>query len=203
MAKDTEQIILETARKHFVQYGYAATRTQDIAEEAGVTKAMLHYYFRTKEKLYNQILVSILDYVVPKLAGVMAKQGEFWPHLERILDTYFEMLMANPDIPFFIMTELSQRKGDILIAELQKRASFFPAGLVFLQKMQQEMDAGRIKSIPPIQLILNILGMTVFPFIVRPIFSTIFNYSDEAYQKMMLERKGIVLDFVKNALRVG
>lgn len=201
MQKDTEQIILDTARKHFIQKGFSSTRMQEIADEAGINKAMLHYYFRTKDKLYRGIINQILRFVIPKFAGAISKEGTFWERVETIVDVYIDTLSENPDFPVFMMLELSQ-KQESFIEELQKHAGTFAAVHSFVQEMMMEMQAGKIKQMNPAHLLLNILGMTVFPFMAKPIYSTIFQTSEEDYRKMMQERKIVIVDFLKSALRV-
>jgi len=200
MENKTESLILKTARKHFVQNGFVATRMQDIADEAGINKALLHYYFRSKNKLYQQIVEHILDEVMPKLAKALEYEGTFWERLEKIIQTYVAMLLEQPDIPFFIMTELSQQRATF-VDHLKKRAHFFPAMQSFIGQMTEEMQQGKIRSVPPLHLFLNILGMTVFPFVAKPVFCTLFDYSDEAFEQLMQEREQVILDFMKNALR--
>ncbi len=202
MQKDTEQLILDTARKHFVQKGFAAARMQEIADDAGINKAMLHYYFRSKERLYQEIIRRTLSRVVPKFAGAMAHEGSFRERLEHVVDTYISTLMENPDIPIFIMSELSQKR-ESFIAELKKQASFFPAVQSFMGQMQQEMEQGSIRQMPPPHLLLNILGMSVFPFMAKPVFRTIFEVSEKEFELLMSERKQIIADFVVAALRPG
>ena len=201
MAKDTENIILETARKHFVQNGYAATRMQDIADEAGINKAMLHYYFRSKEKLYNEIIKHTLDSVMPKFAETLGGGGTFWERLERMVEGYTRLLLKQPEIPMFIMSELSQKREDF-VAELKKRVIYMPSVKEFLIVVMQEMQEGKIRQVSPVQLLLTIMGMTVFPFIAKPIFRTIVDISEEEFYELMKERKAFTMDFIRHALRV-
>lgn len=201
MAEDKEQLILEVARKQFVQKGFAATKMQDIAEEAGVNKALLHYYYRSKAKLYHQIIVRTLDRMIPRFAEAMAKEGTFWERVENLVTTYVEMLLKEPDIPFFIMSEISQEQ-DRFVSELRQRAHYFPAAQGFVMSMHEEMAAGRIRDIPPLHIMLNIMSMTVFPFICKPIFCTIFNFEEKAFNQLMEERKDVIMTFLRSALEV-
>ncbi len=201
MRKDKKELILDIARKHFLQKGYSATRTQEIADEAGINKAMLHYYFTSKEKLYQEIISRTLRNVIPKFAGAIGADLAFWERVEKIVDTYITTIIENPDIPIFIMYELSQ-KQEHLIIELKKQSFKFQAIQSFIQQMQAEMQAGRIRQIAPPHLVFNILGMTVFPFMAKPIFSTIFGASDETFIALMKERKQVIMDFLKHALQV-
>lgn len=202
MAIDKETLILEVARKHFVQRGYAATRMQDIADEAESNKALLHYYFRSKEKLYHEITVRILDTIIPRFAQALTIDGTFWERLEAMVGSYVSLLQEQPDIPFFIMSEVSQ-KQERFIEELKKRSQYFPALQGFIVLMHQEMEAGNIRTIPPIHLMLNIMGMTVFPFLAKPFLSTVFSVSDQDFSLLMEERKEIILSFLRAALKPG
>ncbi|MEL6835614.1 MAG: helix-turn-helix domain-containing protein [Bacteroidota bacterium] len=199
MAEDKEQLILEVARKQFVQKGFAATKMQDIAEEAGVNKALLHYYYRSKAKLYHQIIVQTLDKMIPRFAEAMAKEGTFWERVENLVTTYVNLLLKEPDIPFFIMSEISQEQ-DRFVSELRLRAHYFPAAQGFVMSMQEEIAAGRLRDIPPLHILLNIMSMTVFPFVAKPVFCTIFNFPEEYFNELMEERKAVILTFLKAAL---
>lgn len=199
MAKDTEQVILEVARKHFVQRGYAATRMQEIADEAGINKALLHYYFRSKEKLYDGIMTRILDSVMPRFAQAMSVEGDFWTKTENLVETYLQILQKDPDIPIFIMGELSQKQEHFL-AEIRKRAHLFPAMQTFMGSMLAAMSEGKIRQMAPAHLLLNIMAMTVFPFMARPLFTTLLAMPAEGFMELMSERKAVIMDFLRHAL---
>jgi len=201
MQKHTEQSILDNARKHFIQKGYAATRTQDIADDAGINKAMLHYYFRSKEKLYQEVISYTLAEVLPRIASAMTAQGTFFERIEHLVSTYVETIIDHPEMPLFVMYELSQKREGFII-EMKKHAAFFPAIQSFFEQMNKEVEAGKIRDIPPIHLILNILGMTVFPFMAKPVISNIFDVPDEQFEILMKERKEIIIDFITNSLKL-
>ncbi len=200
MAKVTESEILEIARKHLVPQGFAAARMQEIADEAGINKAMLHYYFRSKNKLYEEIIVQTLNLIIPRFAAAIGHEGPFWDKIERIVHTYIDTLREHPDIPFFIMSELAQKR-ERFIELLKSKSSFFPSVQGFLIQMGEEMAAGNIKAFPPIHLLLNIMGMTVFPFMAKPVFMTIFEVPEESFGELMEERKEVIVNFIKAALR--
>ncbi|MEL7119509.1 MAG: helix-turn-helix domain-containing protein [Bacteroidota bacterium] len=200
MAKEAENKILEVARKQFVNNGYAATRMDEIAKEAGYNKALVHYYFRSKEKLFREIIVQILNTFIPRVTYALKQEGTFWEKTELLLDTYLTLFLEQPDIPFFMMSELSQKRENFVI-EIKKRASYFPAITDYILQMHKEMEEGKLRKIPPVHLLLNVMSMTVFPFISKPVFATILEYSDEEFEHLMKERKEIVMDFLKHALQ--
>ena len=200
MAKVTEQEILEIARKHFVRKGFAGARMQEIADEAGINKAMLHYYFRSKDKLYHEIIKQTLNFMIPRLAKAIEYDGTFWEKIERLINTYIDTLTEHPDIPFFVMSELAQKR-ERFVEEIKNKSSYFPSAQKFMMEIMNEMAQGNIKEFPPIQLFLNILGMTIFPFMTKPIFQTVFEVSDKDFDQLMIQRKKVILDFVKSALK--
>lgn len=174
---------------------------QEIADEAGINKAMLHYYFRSKEKLYHAIVIETLGQIIPKLAAALKQEGSLWERIERVVNTYIDTLVDNPDIPFFIMSELSQKR-ERFVLELKQRAQYFPAIKGLLMQITQEIQAGNIKPIPPLHLILNIMGMTIFPFMAKPVFCTILDFPEQDFGELMEERKVVIVEFLKSALRV-
>jgi len=201
MQKDTEKIILDTAHKHFVHKGFVATRTQEIADDAGINKAMLHYYFRTKEKLYQEVIRRTLNKVIPRFVDALSGEGSFLERAEYLVDTYIEVISENPEIPLFIISELSQNSA-LFIGEIKRQPSYFPAIKSFMSQMETEMKEGKIREVPSVQLMLNILGMTIFPFIAKPMISTIFGVSDKQFAILMKERKPIIMECIKSALEV-
>lgn len=201
MGKDTEKTILETAKQHFVQYGFAATRMQDIADEAGINKAMLHYYFRSKEKLYLEIINRTLDEVVPKFISAMQSEGDIWHRIEHLVGTYVKALIENPHVPFFVTSELSQKRT-VLIEAVKKRISYLPIVQGFVGQVMAEMEAGRIRKMPIEHLMFNVVGMTVFPFLAKPIFVTVFTMEEEHFVALMEQRKTYIMQFLRAALDV-
>ncbi len=199
MKKTTESHILNTARKHFVRNGFAGTRMQEIADEAEINKALLHYYFRSKRKLYEEVIDASLHVLLPPLAAAMGRAGTFEERLEGVIQTYFTTLLAHSDIPVFIISELSQRQESI-IEKIKAHSEFFPAIQSFILQMSIEMEDGTIRKMPPMHLLLNIVSLIVFPFIAKPVFQTIFDIEQTDFENLMQERKAIVMDFIQKAL---
>lgn len=196
---NTEQIILDTARAHFVSNGYAGARMQAIADDAGINKALLHYYFRSKGDLYDRVVDGVLDMLVPKIASALRSDGDFWDRVGRLVDVYVDTLLDHPEIPVFIMAELSQKREEF-VEKLRSRMVPFEAIAEFIQWMHQEMEEGRLRKVPPHQLMLSVIGMLVFPFMAKPIFQTLLHVDEESFRDLMIERKQFVKDFLRKAL---
>jgi TetR/AcrR family transcriptional regulator len=200
MLGTTESHILNTARKHFVRNGFAGTRMQEIANEAEINKALLHYYFRSKTKLYEEVIDATLNTLFPPLVKAMSHSGNFAERLRRIIDAYFSTLIDHPDIPIFILSEISQRQKSF-IEKIKTRSELIPAIQSFIIQMSIEMEEGVIRKMAPIQLFLNIVGMIAFPFIAKPIFQTILDIKENDFEELMRERKEVVMEFIETALR--
>lgn len=200
MQESTELHILNTARKHFVRNGFAGTRMQEIADDAEINKALLHYYFRSKAKLYEEVIDTTLDTLIPPLVKAMGQSGSFAERLDRIIEAYITNLIKQPDIPIFMISELSQRQ-ESFIGKIKKRTEFFPAIQSFILQMSIEMDEGIIRKMAPMHLFLNIVGLIVFPFIAKPIFQIVLDVDQIEFESLMCERKEVVMEFVVAALK--
>lgn len=168
--RNTEQAILEAAEREFLAKGFESAKTTEIAAAAGVTHAMLHYYFRSKENLFNRIfertLQSMLEYVFE-----VFEMGDM-PLAERVgrfVEVHFDYMIANPRAPRFIINELINKPDRIsLIGERMTARS-----VELLSKLDtmidQEVKAGTIRPISSIDLLLDIVSVNVFVFIALPI----------------------------------
>lgn len=195
----TEESILTTARAHFVQYGYAGTRMQAIADDAGINKAMLHYYFRSKKDLYNTIVDDVLDTIFPRIASAIESTDNFWSSVEQLINTYIDTLLDHPEIPVFIMAELSHQRDDF-IQKLWVRAAPIDAIKEFMMRFQKESEQGRLRPVSPQQLLLSLIGMLVFPFMTKPVFQSMMHMEEGSFRQLMIERKSFVMDFLRSAL---
>jgi AcrR family transcriptional regulator len=195
----TEKMILEAAKKVFLDKGFDGARMQHIADEAGINKALLHYYFRSKDNLFDAIFEDAFQTFLPNISQILVSDLPYTDKIYAFVNSYTDMLLMNPHIPIFIVREI-QRSPDKMI-EMIKRSGIHPT--LTENFMQAEVDKGQIVAIPLAHLIVNMIGLCVFPFIGRPIIEGfIFNNDAEAYNKFLLERKTQVADFIINAIRI-
>lgn len=195
----TEEQILEAAKKVFLDKGFDGARMQHIADEAGINKALLHYYFRSKDKLFDAIFEEAFTKFLPNIGQIMISDLPFQDKIRSFVEHYIDMLQNNPHLPIFILREL-QRSPDKIV-DMIKKSGINP-GLIgtFLHK---ETEKGNIIQITLPHLIVNMIGLCVFPFIGRPIIEGfIFNNDTDAYDKFLLERKTLVADFIINAIQI-
>jgi len=190
----TEEKIKEAARKVFMKKGYAATRTRDIAEEAGINLALLNYYFRSKEKLFNHVMKEKMQQFFGVLLPVINDPStKLEIKIELIVSNYIDTLSENPDLPLFVLSEMkddADHLPDILpVEKLTPKVSF-------IKQLQEKRP-----DIHPAHFLMNILGMTLFPFIARPAFGVIGILNKNDFKTIIEERKKLIPVWVKAALK--
>jgi TetR/AcrR family transcriptional regulator len=194
----TEQKILEAARYVFVQKGLDGARMQEIADKAGINKALLHYYFRSKEKLFNHIFENALAGVFEVINESIHEEGDVFAFIETFVDHYLTILKENPFIPNFIFNEISSHP-DRIGKLRQKMKLNIPE---FRQMVESNVRQKKIIAISPEHLIIDTLGLCVFPFVARPLLEDIFFKEHPAgAENFLFERKQHIISFLKTALK--
>jgi len=179
---DTEGKIKEAARIVFTQKGYAAARTRDIAEEAGINLSLLNYYFRSKEKLFNIIMTEKIQQFFGLMFPVISDNKlSLEVKIEQFVSKYIDMLQSNPELPIFVLSEI--RNNPKHFVETIKADQILTNSS--LMKQLQE----RNKEINPVHFILNLLGMSVFPFLAKPILLAAGALEKNHFEMIMEERK--------------
>lgn len=188
MTKDTstEKKILEAAREVFVQQGMKGARMQEIADRAGINKALLHYYFRSKDALFEKVFLETLQVNAPVLYGVMGKDLPLKQKLEEFTALYIEIMRQNPFMPLFIINEISQNP-DKMLGKIGPHASAVVGKL--RQQLIDEAKKGNIRQVEPVDLMSAIMGLCIFPVLAKPIFQPIFNLDAVEYNAFLDKRK--------------
>ena len=195
----TEQKILEAAKKVFIQKGLDGARLEEIAAEAGINKALLHYYFRSKEKLFETIFDQMVGKIAPDFTLIVDSKSPIEERIELFVHRYIDFVIENPQLPFFMITEINrnpQRMKDIL-----GHSNNFVKIQQFAFQMITEMQVGRIKSFNPLHLMLNIMSLCIFPFIAKPVIQAILQLQEEDLNIILQQRKEEVSRFLREALR--
>lgn len=195
----TEQKIKDAARKVFIKKGFAGARMQDIADEAGINKALLHYYYRSKEKLFEVIFDEAFGAIVPAVNAVIAGEGSVEKKLDAFIEQYITIIEENPHLPLFIIHELSS-DPDRFVEKIKNRTELPNISLLVTQ-LFDEISNGRMRFYNPFHLIMNILAMCAFPFVAKPMLKAVSGMSEEMWQGLMKDRKEEVKRFVKQALQ--
>lgn len=195
----TEEKIKSAARIVFHKKGYSATRTRDIAEEADINLALLNYYFRSKENLFHVVMLETMQEFFKSLTDVFNdEETNFEMKVEQLADRYIDVLLANPNIPVFVLGELRNQPKEFLskigVKELLMNS-------MFLKQFHQCIIEKKIKQINPMHFIMNLMGMIVFPFIAEPMLKGLGDLSDEHFQQLMQERKALIPRWILGALK--
>lgn len=186
----TELKIKNAARAVFHKKGFAATRTRDIAEEAGINLALLNYYFRSKKKLFDIIMMESLQQFALSVGDVFNDEKTSFGHKLHVLSgRYIDMLTAHPDIPLFILSELRANPQE-LISKVHIKENLLKSH--FIHQFNEQVKSGKISSIPPLQFMINFMGLIVFPFVASPIVKGIGDLSDDEFTRLMQERKALI-----------
>ena len=195
---ESEVHILEAARKVFVQNGFDGTTMQMIADESGINKALLHYYYRSKDRLFEAVFIEAFSKMIPNLMKIFTSESDFFDKIRSFIDAYISALLQYPQIPLFILHEL--RRNPDRVVELIKSTGINPA--IFLDFIKQEIKNGTIMPIDPQQLLVNMLGLCIFPFAARPMIQGfIFKNDAIAYQLFLESRKTEVANFIIKAIK--
>ncbi len=196
----TEEKILEAAKNVFVAKGMDGARMQEIADEAGINKALLHYYFRSKEKLFEAIFANVIEFAFPKLSLILNEETDFRSKFDHFIDAYLELLIKHPFIPGFLLKELNRDPSGLFSLIAKHAISIDP----LIKHLEDAMDKGEIIRMNPLHLIVNVVSMCVFPFGVRPILKhVIFNEDKQAMDAFYHERAEVVKQFVINAIAIN
>lgn len=197
--KGTEQLILEAAGRVFTRVGFAAARMEDIAREAGMNRALLHYYFRSKQKMFDLIFEENLKMFYANFLRILASDNPLELKIKTLVETEIDMLLQNQDLPMFILNEISQRPGQIK-ERIQKTAAgeFMKE---FISQISREIKKGNIRKIEPLQLIINIMSLCIFPFIGRPMMMAISGIDQKQFESLMKQRKIYIADMILESLK--
>lgn len=197
---DTEQKILKAARKVFIQKGYAGARMREIADEAEINKGLLHYYFKSKDGLFESIFDELLMTFAPKLNIIFESDLPLFEKIEQFIYQYMTVLINNPDLPPFIVHEMQQNEERVVNAILKSKHK--PNPMKFIIQIQMEMATGKIREVNPVHLMINMVSLCAFPFVAKPMFKGILHISDVDYLQIMEIRKKEIVDFIINSLKL-
>ena len=200
MKKDlsTEEKILTAAKNVFLTKGMDGARMQDIADEAGINKALLHYYFRSKDKLFEQIFLEVASAFLPKIFLILQSQNTLFQKIEMFCSEYIEQVMKTPYVPIFILNEINRQPHAFLKKVMGNNK---PPMYIVLAQIEQEIKEGIIKPIEPLQLLLNIVSLCIFPFLACPLVQLITGMNTKQFNTLMEQRKKEVPQLIIESIK--
>lgn len=192
---NTEEKILEAAKTVFMKHGLYGARMQDIADNAGINKALLHYYFRNKEKLFDQVFENALSQYFEQMNVFSDTSVPLIERINKYIDNIIDFFSEYPQMSMFIIKEISINP-DLFrskVAEIKKKN-----GIMLISRLEDEMEEQKIPEIDPILFLMNLHSLCAYPFLASPIFQNIINNHNPQWKdEHNLKLKQSVKDFVK------
>ncbi len=196
-----ENKIIDAARAVFIERGYAETSMSDIAARVGINRPALHYYFRTKDKMFQAVFGSIVSSVVPKVFEALTqREKSIEERIGIIVDAYYAVFAGNPRLPMFLVRELN-RNSELLIDTLQE-LNVVDTVRNALVSLQEEMDEGKLKRVPLQFIFYNFYSLISFPFLTMDIASKVFDNDEEQFKAMLTDWKQNIIAQMLNLLKV-
>ncbi len=198
--ESTEEKIIAAAKIVFIRKGIDGARMQEIADEAGINKSLLHYYFRSKDKLFDRVFSESFLPVAKTINRVFEKSPDINTLIEGFVTNYIILLRKNPHLPHFILHELN-RNPKRIVEQIQS-SNFNKMRIVEL--LSNDADANNLKPFDPIHIVVNIIALCVFPFVAQPILQGfLFNDNEADFQEFINERTRHIIAFVKSAIFIN
>ncbi|MGE6218979.1 TetR/AcrR family transcriptional regulator [Nubsella zeaxanthinifaciens] len=195
----TEQKIKEAARRVFIKKGFAATRTRDIAEAADINLALVNYYFRSKSKLFEIIMMETLGGFLKEMLVVLnERETSLQEKIAQVASRYIDLIIKEPEIPTFIITE-AKLNPQLLASKLPIKQLL--ENSVFFGQHREMVDKGLLLEPNPIHFLLNLIGMVVFPFLAKPLLMEGASLDEVEFKRIMLERKDLIPLWMKAMMR--
>ena len=195
ITSSTEDKIKAAAARVFQKKGYAATKTRDIAEEAGINIALLHYYFRSKDNLFEMVVGSALKQFSKVMDAIFNSDMPLHQKIKRFVHDYVEFFKENPYIPLFLISE-----SQINAERVNKMIATEAASDQLKDQLERLADQGVIRRIHYAQFMMNLTSMTIFPFISKPIIMAKTDLTPEMYDVLLEERKVMIPEIIINYL---
>lgn len=196
--KSTEQKILEAAKQVFMEKGIDGARMQDIADKAGINKALLHYYFRSKEKLFEMIFMEEARKFMPKVTSIMMSELTLFEKVEKFVGEYIDTLLQNPLLPIFILNEINRNPKEAIKKIFGNQRPPIDKVDELITKLVKK---GEIKPIKGYELMVNMVSLCIFPFLARPMVQWVTKTTDEEFLKLMEMRKKTIVKFVLDSIK--
>jgi AcrR family transcriptional regulator len=189
-----EERILEAATKIFREKGREGARMQEIADAAGINKALLHYYFRSKDQLFERVFKGSAGLFFSRLNEVLQGNMDVFQKITRLCEAYISLSVENPFIPVFVIGEMN-RSPDIFISNMFTATHSRPDFSIFRQQLQAAAEAGIIRRV-------HILGLCIFPVIAKPMMQFNMGIGEGEFMALMEERKRLVPELIISSLKI-
>ncbi|MCB0852161.1 MAG: TetR/AcrR family transcriptional regulator, partial [Bacteroidetes bacterium] len=183
------------------QKGLSGARMSEIAEAAEINKAMLHYYFKTKQDLFDNVFLEAFKQIFPQVISIVGSDKNLDEKIREISSFYNQLLTEKPELPVFVLSSI-QENADHFVETITQNIP--NNSMEIMGKLMMQIAAahqkGEIRAIDPRHLIINLVAMSIFPFAMKPLLTKIFGMDEAAFQAFITERKTAVAEFVLNSI---
>ncbi|MBP1676009.1 MAG: transcriptional regulator, TetR family [Bacteroidetes bacterium] len=200
--QNMEKSILKAAEIMFLEKGFEATSTTQIAKAVGCNQALVHYYFRTKDNLFNTIFESKFKSFFKNIFDTTQLVNlSFLDKIKHIADTHFDLLYENPQIPKLILNELARKPEHLKV--LRDKLYVLPEQLFSMMsaELEKEIEAGRVKNVTFVDIIITIVSLNVAMFVMEPVVRGVLQLTEEQKKFLLLHRKkenlNVILSYLK------
>ncbi len=195
----TEEKILEAAKEVFENKGMTGSRMQEIADRAKINKALLHYYYRSKQLLFEAVFKTAFNKLAPQINTVLNSDQSICEKIKNFSNNYTTFMIKHPYLPNFILQELNRNPE--FVKELISTKTF-PSMTNFKNQIRDAVKNGKIRPIEAEQLFINILSLNIFPFIGAPLIKGFIESNDKEYKIILERRKTEVSDFIIQSIKL-
>ncbi len=195
--EDKKEKLLNAAQELFEEKGFEGVKMRELSEKAGVNKGLLHYYFKSKEAIFHEVFKRKADKVYLNFEEILKKEGRsFEEKISEMVDSYFELLSANPKLPLFILSEINKNSDLALMTNMHKTIQ----GTVMLLEKELKEEGSQM---PGFQFLLSLISLCVFPFIMRPLIHSAVEMiaGNQDPDKLLEQRKIIIKKTLINSIK--
>jgi AcrR family transcriptional regulator len=198
MISSQDQILI-AANNVFHKSGFAGARMQEIANEAGINKAMLHYYYKNKQQLFQAVFMQAFAKFAPQVNAIFNASEGIFDKIRHFISDYIDFVLENPDLPAFIIQELNNNSE--FASSFMKHVNR-PNPQAFIDQLNKEIEAGTIKQINPKQVLINIFSLAAFPFAASVMVKGLLDISEKEFKELMEERKTLIADQIIDSIKI-
>ena len=195
----TEEAIIDAAHRVFLKKGRAGARMREIAEEAGLNRGLLHYYFRSKDKLFEIVLLESAKRLFGGSMRILNADLDLFEKIRQFVANFISVVLTDPSMPIFVLHELHanpERYSRLLLSE-----GLRPDPEAFFAQIRTAAAAGVIRTVEPVQLMMNIVSLCMFPFVGSVSFQIILGIPEERYKDILEVRKKEVAELIIDSIR--
>lgn len=198
---NAEQEILAQAERLFLERGFAMTSTVEIARAAGCNQALVHYYFRTKERLFERVFEEKIKLFASTFVAIDNSSDSFEERLKHRIEAHFDILAANPKLPFLIINEITTNPKRIEALKTKLRGFMFGFAKTFQKELNEQIELEKIRPISAIDLLISAVALNASTFLMLPILEHGFQMSGKQIENLVVHRREEVVKMILNSIK--